>query len=624
MQLKRFSYFTSTFHASKYFEAAAAYGISPSTLSESITSLEKEFGLPLIQRGPHKRAPTDAANWLHQRIEPVLQLAELAEAILDHEDLPPIECLTVTSPLPLASGCLSRATRLAVQALRKEHPNVIVEMRFHCGTMTPPDAVPQSAPSTTGDIVLDYGDGANGGDLVLFHDEWAAVMSSDRRAGPKGRIDLDGLRRLRLVIPPLPVAQTSRIRAYCSRHDLADPGIMDVETFARQTGEATATALLTPRALIAGVLGGGADFTILPEDMSSPIIARSSEGVMARRYLALLWQHIEAPGTPAIRKPRLTLRQMRYFLMLYDQPSMAAAARALHIVQPALSSQLRKLEATLGKLLFHRRSSGLEPTHHAHRFAQVVRLAVGRCDQLTFQAAHMAAAQHQRLSIGIVPLINHTGPLVDALSETVKEWTRSHPLVSLKILEAPAGTLYRWVESGAVSMALVETHLSHSSQLDLHSQDVLGIVSHRSAAAPPHGPISLAQAVSLPLILPNETFGLRQMVERAASKRGLRVTPRMEVGSFAMTLALVRDMQFATILPETAIRPHVSDGTFTFNPIADPVIRRRLSIMFSTDRSLTEIEHGLIHALRRHLARAGFGPLTESAEDSDAFDQLSA
>ena len=58
----------------------------------------------------------------------------------------------------------------------------------------------------------------------------------------------------------------------------------------------------------------------------------------------------------------MTLQQLEYFLAAYRHGSFSAAAEELHMAQPSLSEQVRRLEAELGVELFRRLPRGLELT----------------------------------------------------------------------------------------------------------------------------------------------------------------------------------------------------------------------------------------------------------------------
>ena len=67
-------------------------------------------------------------------------------------------------------------------------------------------------------------------------------------------------------------------------------------------------------------------------------------------------------------------RLLSYFLAVYENHGIGAAAEQLHISQPALTKSIQKLEAELGAPLFERRPSGVVPTRYADILARRVRL----------------------------------------------------------------------------------------------------------------------------------------------------------------------------------------------------------------------------------------------------------
>ncbi len=592
--------------------------------------------MSLFQRGPIGHFPTGEARWLFQQVEPVLQLVEAAETALQGEEANEYVRLDVISPLQFMLGRLSRAANLAVRALRKDHPDVIAQVRFLDGKLREESVGEQACIETrkcdrpTADVqqvVLDYAAKNNSQQQTyLFNDRWIGVTNLIGSPKPGKTVDIDTLRRLPLLLPHLSPDQTRHARDYCVQHNLPDPTVVDedVGTFPRLSRTASSFVLLAPQSFVAGgLLHLKLNHVRLPAELASPVVGRvTNGGAVADAYVRLLKEIIADADPLVIHRPQITLRQMRYFLALRDKMNMTLAARHLHVVQPAVSNQLRKLEHIVGKPLFRRQTTGLQLKPEAERLAHLVGDAVKRCDNVLFRARHIAAEQQHRLSIGIFPILNHDGPLVEALSAALDEWTQAFPGVKLQVREAPAAKLHRWVEAGMINFGLVEAHVSRSAQLDLQCRDNLGAVSAAGSGLLAAGDVSLKTIADLPLVLPNKDFGLRQLLDRAAERVEIRLAPRIEVNSLTMIMAMIRRMQLITIMPAASVQPFVSSGGFQFNPITDPPIVRRLSIVFSPERSLTDIEHALVRIIRDRLRAVGFNKLATingAVEDQGTF-----
>jgi DNA-binding transcriptional LysR family regulator len=132
------------------------------------------------------------------------------------------------------------------------------------------------------------------------------------------------------------------------------------------------------------------------------------------------------------RLPRhLKMGELRVFVSVLEHRSFRKAAAVLHLTQPAVTKAIAGLEQTLGCKLFHRVSSGVEPTVHGMSFAP---RAVAVFDELRRAAqdlALVASGDHGTLRVGIVPM-----PAIPMLPVAVNRIANAHPDVFVSVVEA--------------------------------------------------------------------------------------------------------------------------------------------------------------------------------------------
>ena len=217
------------------------------------------------------------------------------------------------------------------------------------------------------------------------------------------------------------------------------------------------------------------------------------------------------------------------------------------------------------------------------------------------KANELTASQRHRITLGIVPLAERRGVLVEALKAALAEWTAQHPGVDLRIWEAPTETLHKWVNSGNVNLALVETVMPHSSRIDLNSRDPLGVVTTGGASLLPPGDVAFTRLSDLPMLLPSREFGIRRLLDEAAEKTGVRLRVQAEVNSLMMAMAMIGDGDCATVMPYATVRKAVSDGELQFHKLVGPEVWRKLCVIFPAERPLAEIERSFVRTFRRQL-----------------------
>lgn len=101
----------------------------------------------------------------------------------------------------------------------------------------------------------------------------------------------------------------------------------------------------------------------------------------------------------------VSLPELRYLVALADQRHFGRAARACSVTQPTLSTQIKKLERTLGSRLFERTSKSVHPTSLGERVVAQARLVLEATGAILDLARSEAEPLSGPLRLGVIPTL---------------------------------------------------------------------------------------------------------------------------------------------------------------------------------------------------------------------------
>jgi DNA-binding transcriptional LysR family regulator len=143
------------------------------------------------------------------------------------------------------------------------------------------------------------------------------------------------------------------------------------------------------------------------------------------------------------------IRQLTYFVTVAEELSFGRAAERLHIVQPAVSQQIRRLERELGVPLFDRSSRHVRLTAAGERLlpeARAVLAAAGRARQV---AAGIAVGADGVLRVGT------SQGLGERLDQVLHELHKTAPRLQVRLVSAPGAERIARVRAGELDAAFV-------------------------------------------------------------------------------------------------------------------------------------------------------------------------
>ncbi|KFZ29337.1 MULTISPECIES: LysR family transcriptional regulator [Pseudidiomarina] len=124
----------------------------------------------------------------------------------------------------------------------------------------------------------------------------------------------------------------------------------------------------------------------------------------------------------------MDLRQLQYFVAVYEQGSISAAARACSVAQPSLSNALQQLEDELKVKLFVRQSRGVTPTEDGERLYGHAGRMLSQMQALKASFRHSVTRVQFRLG-----LIRALG--VERMSQLLRDFTAGVDGLELHLVE---------------------------------------------------------------------------------------------------------------------------------------------------------------------------------------------
>lgn len=255
------------------------------------------------------------------------------------------------------------------------------------------------------------------------------------------------------------------------------------------------------------------------------------------------------------------LRPLECFCAVVETGSINLAAQRLHLSQPAVSKQIRALEAELGVQLLLRGPQGAQLTpvgRRVHRMALRTVAAAEGCRRI---AAAWRDPEHGRLVVaaGLTLTLFVLPPVIRAFREQARG-------VRLEVVTGDSQESLHRLLAFAADVALVTSPITHPEvqAIPLFVDPLVAVAA--SGQPLPHSVAGLHGAT---LISFKGGSGLRQYVEQVLDGQGVRPEVVMEFDSIEAIKTMAGLGLGLAILPWSAVRDDVKAGRLAAGRLED-------------------------------------------------------
>jgi DNA-binding transcriptional LysR family regulator len=264
----------------------------------------------------------------------------------------------------------------------------------------------------------------------------------------------------------------------------------------------------------------------------------------------------------------MELRHLRYFVAVAEELHFRRAAERLHVAQPAVSEQVRKLEDELGVRLLDRSQRSVSLTDAGAAFLTEARRVLHDAEVARLAARNARDRAGHRLQIGYMP-----ASLPVSVPRTLQRLATGMANLETSLEPGNAAELIEAVRAGRLDAAVVSLPAPTAGLRSTPLADEQAIaalpVTHRHA---------VASAIRLDQMLPERIVVLPREANRAfydaivAACRDAGLSPtltEMPDGHLEPALLAVASGAGMALVPASAADRYLAPGV-RFVPLADP------------------------------------------------------
>lgn len=264
----------------------------------------------------------------------------------------------------------------------------------------------------------------------------------------------------------------------------------------------------------------------------------------------------------------MDIKQLKYFVTIVNcDNNLSAAAKKIHLSQPALSKMVKNFEEEENVALFERNQGKLSSlTSVGELFYEQALNVIATYDEMMKHLEDQDGFLKGTITIGIPPLI-----LSLVFANFLSKFILEHPEIRIIIVEEGAYELKKMLLVNEIDLAILlqPTELTTTEEYTLVEDELYAFMSSNNPYAAKEG-ISWEEIAREPLALFNDTFMIHHLVMSYFDKRNLKPKVKIQSGAWDLLLKTTFDTPFLTILP-APVKDFVQERDYKAVPISNPL-----------------------------------------------------
>lgn len=279
----------------------------------------------------------------------------------------------------------------------------------------------------------------------------------------------------------------------------------------------------------------------------------------------------------------MNLHHLKVFLAVAEAGSISAGAERLHISQPAVTREIRDLEASLDLRLFDRQPRGVQLTEGGRRLLDYAQRIFNLERAAERDLRDFAQLGQGELNLGASATLGSY-----LLPSLISRFRTLHPQIFVSLEVSNTDVVTRQLDEGLVSLGFVEGPFVRSDYAHrLLARDALlpVVAPHHPLAS--SGRLAARMLQHYPLYMREPGSGARVSIEQAYRAHGLEPEASMAIGSTEALKRLLADGQGIAWLSQRIVERELASGELRHLQVQDLQIERDLHVLWRQGASLS-------------------------------------
>lgn len=290
----------------------------------------------------------------------------------------------------------------------------------------------------------------------------------------------------------------------------------------------------------------------------------------------------------------MTLKQLTYFLEIAKMKNFTKAAANLYISQSALSKTVKAMESELGVQLIDRTVNHFKLTPEGEIFYQKGLIAIKNINSELEDLYGSLGTEKGHITVGIPPVIGTA-----YFTSIIYKFRNMYPDVELKIIEAGANTIKKWVSDGEVDIGVVILPVSNDAfnVIPIVTAENVLLVNKNHPLAQ-YDEVSFKMLKDERFIALNSTFMLYDQIISLCRISGFEPNIVCESSQWDFITEMVVLDQGVSILPRPILKRYNSDKLKLIS-LKDPSFSWNIAIILKKDKYISRIIKSFIELSKK-------------------------